>query len=32
MPEPVAPKTLLTFVEMSIDLMYELEAIGDLGV
>ena len=32
MPAPVAPKRLLTLVEMSIDSMYELEAIGELGV
>jgi hypothetical protein len=30
MPDPVDPKTLLTLVEMSIDSMYELEAIGEL--
>jgi len=32
MPDLVAPKTLLTFVEMSIDSMYEFEASGELGV
>jgi hypothetical protein len=30
MPDPVAPKAFRTLVQMSINSMYELEAIGEL--